>query len=207
MTERHEGRQWSSSRVLLGVAIGLALSAGSAAAQELTPRAYWPAPKGINVAVAGYVYANGDVLFDPSIPLYGVDSEVNIAVLAYLRTLSLWGRTTTFVADLPYQWSTTKGTLVDTPVEGSVSDFGDLSVTLSVNLLGAPTMTPQELQAFRADPKPILGASLKVVARPFNTTATGFSTRAATGGRSRRSWDPSAPEAANGCSSSTPACG
>ena len=133
-------------------------------AQELTPRAYWPAPKGINVAVIGYVYAQGDVLFDPTIPLYGVDSEVNIAVLAYLRTFSLWGRTSNLVVEVPYQWSTTKGILVDTPAEGSVSGFNDLNVTLSVNLLGAPTMTPQEFGAFRADPKPILGASLKIVA-------------------------------------------
>jgi len=133
-------------------------------AQDLTPRAYWPAPKGINVAVLGYVYASGDVLFDPSIPLYGVDSEVNVAVFAYLRTFSIWGRTTNVVFDLPYQWSTTKGILVDTPAEGSVSGFGDLSVSLAVNLLGAPTMTPQDFQAFRAKPRPILGASLKVVA-------------------------------------------
>jgi len=138
--------------------------AGQGFAQELTPRAYWPAPKGINVVVVGYIHAQGDVLFDPTIPLYGVDSEVDLAVLAYLRSLNLWGRTSNLVVELPYQWSTTQGILVDTPAQGSVSGFNDLNVSLSVNLLGAPTMTPQEFQAFRADPKPILGASLKVVA-------------------------------------------
>jgi len=133
-------------------------------AQELTPRAYWPAPKGINVAVVGYVYAHGDVFFDPSIPLYGVDSEVNIALLAYLRTFSLWGRTTNVLVEQPYQWGTTKGILVDTPAEGSVSGFGDLGVTLTINLHGAPAMTPPEFQVLRGKPHPILGASLKVVA-------------------------------------------
>ena len=39
-----------------------------------------------------------------------------------------------------------------------------IGVTLSVNLLGAPTMTSKDFQALRADPHPILGASLKVVA-------------------------------------------
>ena len=64
-----------------GAAAGLAwviaalLWSPSAAAQELTPRAYWPAPKGIKVAIVGYSHVNGDVLFDPSIPLYGVDSD------------------------------------------------------------------------------------------------------------------------------------
>jgi hypothetical protein len=41
---------------------------------------------------------------------------------------------------------------------------GDLGVTLSVNLLGAPTMTPEEFAELRSNPRPILGASLKVIA-------------------------------------------
>ena len=156
-------RRKVTARAFLACAFVL-LCTANAAAQELTPRAYWPAPKGINVAVAGYVYAQGDVFFDPSIPLYGVDSEINVALLAYLRTFSLWGRTTNVLVEQPYQWGTTRGILVDTPAEGSVSGFGDLGVTLTINLLGAPTMTPQEFQALRAEPHPILGASLKVVA-------------------------------------------
>ena len=131
--------------------------------QDLTPRTYWPAPKGVKVGVLGYVYATGDVFFDPSIPLYGVDSDVNIAVAAYLHTISLWGRTSNVLFEVPYQWSTTRGILVDTYAEGSVSGFGDPAATLTVNLLGAPTLTPQDFQALRQDPHPILGTSLKVV--------------------------------------------
>jgi hypothetical protein len=134
------------------------------AAQELTPRFYWPAPKGIKVAVAGYVYATGDVFFDPSIPLYGVDSKVNVAVVGYLQTFSLWGRTTTFLIELPYQWGTTQGLIGDTPARGDAFGFGDIGVTVAVNLLGAPTMTPAQFQELRKKPHPILGASLKVVA-------------------------------------------
>ncbi len=88
------------------VAAGLCWIPG-AAAQELTPRAYWPAPKGIRVAVVGYSYAPGDVLFDPSIPLYGVDSRINAGILAYVQTFSLWGRTTNLLVELPYSWGRT----------------------------------------------------------------------------------------------------
>ena len=133
-------------------------------AQELTPRAYWPAPKGIKVAIVGYSHVNGDVLFDPSIPLYGVDSRIRTGILAYLQTFSLWGRTANVVGELPYSWGTTKGLIDDTPARRDFSGFGDLGVTLAVNLLGAPTMTPAEFQALRTDPHPILGASLKVLA-------------------------------------------
>ena len=62
------------------------------AAQELTPRLYWPAPKGTKVLVAGYSHASGGVYFDRSVPLYGVDSRINVGILAYLHTLDLWGR-------------------------------------------------------------------------------------------------------------------
>jgi hypothetical protein len=148
--------------VLLGVVLCLWAAGGTA--QDLTPRAYWPAPKGTKVAVAGYSYSTGDVLFDPSIPLYGVDSSINAALLAYLQTFSLWGRTTNLVVELPYSWGTTQGLVGDNPAKRDFSGIGDASVTVAVNLLGAPTMTPADFQALRADPHPILGASLKVVA-------------------------------------------
>jgi len=54
--------------------------------------------------------------------------------------------------------------LGDQPAARSFANFADLGVTLAVNLLGAPSMTPEEFQALRANPGPILGASLKVLA-------------------------------------------
>ena len=151
-------------------AVALALAAAglwwipTAVAQNLTPRAYWPAPKGIKVAVVGYSYATGDVLFDPSIPLYGVDSSINAGLVAYLQTFSLWGRTTNILVELPYSWGTTQGQLFADPARRDFSGLGDLGVTLAINLLGAPSMTPAQFQELRTNPHPILGASLKVVA-------------------------------------------
>lgn len=133
-------------------------------AQELTPRAYWPAPKGTKVAVIGYSYAAGDVLLDPSTPISGVDSKIHTGVVGYLQTFSLWGRTANAVVELPYSSGTAKGLVDDAPARRDLSGLGDLTVTLSVNLLGAPTMTPADFQALRANPHPIVGASLRVVA-------------------------------------------
>ncbi len=135
-----------------------------ASGQDLTPRAYWPAPHGTKVAIVGYSHVRGDVLFDPSVPLYGVDSKIRTGIAAYLRTFSLFGRTANVVAELPYSWGTTRGLVEDTLARRDFSGLGDLGVTLSVNLLGAPTMTPADFQALRADPHPIVGASLKVIA-------------------------------------------
>jgi len=142
----------------------LCLWAVGAAAQELSPRSFWPAPTGTRVAVFGYSYATGDVLMDPSLPIYGVDSKISTAFLGYLQTFSLWGRTTNIVVELPYSSGTTKGHLDNDQVQRDFTGFNDLSITLAVNLLGAPSMTPADFLELRANPRPILGASLKVQA-------------------------------------------
>jgi hypothetical protein len=139
-------------------------AASASSAQDLTPRAYWPAPRGTKVAIVGYSHVRGDVFFDPSVPLSGVDSKIHTGLAAYLQTFSLWGRTANIVVDLPYSWGTTQGLVEDEPAQREYSGLGDLGATLSFNLLGAPTMTPADFQALRAEPHPILGASLKVIA-------------------------------------------
>jgi hypothetical protein len=144
--------------------LAMAIWSANGSTQELTPRAYWPAPVGTKVLVTGYTYAEGDVLFDASTPLYGVDSRVNVGLIAYLQALALWDRSSSIMVELPYSWGSSKGLLVDKPASSDFSGFGDIGVTLTVNLMGAEAMTVEDFQAYRADPRPILGASLKVVA-------------------------------------------
>ena len=139
-------------------------SVAEAAAQELTPRLYWPTPKGTQLLVAGYSHSAGDVLFDRTIPLYEVDSDINVGILAYVQTVNLWGRSSNIMVELPYSWGTTKGLIEKYPAQRDFSAFGDLGFTLTVNLMGAPSMTREDFLALRADPHPIIGASLKVIA-------------------------------------------
>lgn len=135
-----------------------------AIAQELTPRAYWPAPVGAKVLVAGYSYSEGDVLFDPGTPLFEVDARINLGLIAYLQALDLWGRSSSVMVELPYSRVSMNGLVVDIPASADLSGLGDLGVTLNVNLMGAAAMTVEDFQAFRADPRPVLGVSWKIVA-------------------------------------------
>lgn len=148
--------------MLLSVALGLCASVGTS--QELTPRAYWPAPRGTQVLVVGYNFSTGDVVTDPSLPVVGVNSDIHLGLIAYGRTLSLWGRTANFLIALPYSKGTTLGELEGEPTRRDFSGVADVGFTLSVNLLGAPSMTPAEFRELRQNPRPILGASVKVVA-------------------------------------------
>ena len=137
---------------------------GSASAQELAPRAFWPAPQGTRFIGLGYAYSTGDVVTDPSLPLVGVDSGIDTTVVAYQHTVSFIGRTTNIQFEVPYVDGQTSGAYLGQPVERNVSGLGDVSATVSVNLMGAPSMTPEQFQAFRLNPKPILATSIKVVA-------------------------------------------
>lgn len=137
--------------------------ATSVHAQELSPRAYWPSPVGTRVLVTGYAYQSGDVLLDPTVPIYGVESRINSAILSYVQSLDLWGRNSNIILEVPYNWGSTQGILGEQLARADFSGFGDLAATLSVNLIGAPAMTQDDFQAFRAQPSPILGASLKLV--------------------------------------------
>lgn len=133
-------------------------------AQELAPRAYWPAPKGTNVLVLGYQYSGGDIVADPSLPITGVDSNINFAQVSYQRTLSLFGRTTNMQLNLPYTWGSAEGFAEGEFRSRHISAIADARVRLSVNLLGAPTMDATGFQALRAKPRTIIGASVLVQA-------------------------------------------
>jgi len=139
-------------------------AAGPAIAQDLTPRTYWPAPNGTQLLIVGYSHQTGDVVTDPSIPITGVDSRIDTAVLAFQQTIDLFGRTGNIQLQLPYVDGTTTGMVSDVPGRRDVSGIGDIAATLTINLRGAPTMSPADFQQLRQAPRPILGASVKIVA-------------------------------------------
>ncbi len=133
-------------------------------AQDLTPRLYWPAPKGTQVFAVGYAHQAGDVIVDKSLPITGVDSTIDSGIMAYQQTISLFGRTSNVRLELPYVDGTTTGVIGSELSQFDVSGFGDFRALLSINLIGAPSMNIEEFRELRLNPRPILGTSLMIVA-------------------------------------------
>ncbi len=136
-----------------------------AMAQELTPRAYWPAPIGTQVLTLGASYTRGDVIPDPSLPFTGLDSSITTGYIGYNRFFALAGRTATVFVQQPFSDGETRANLEE--FGELVRDYrgnGDFSAGMSINLMGAPAMDKEDFGRLRRDPHPILGASFKVVA-------------------------------------------
>jgi len=141
-----------------------ALLCGSIRAQELTPRAYWPAPVGTDVLVLAWQQNTGDVVVDPSLPISGVDSHIEYAQVGYQRSIDLFGRSASIQFSQPYADGVTRGEVLGQYLDRSTTGLGDTRVRLAVNLKGAPAMDAGGFADLRQNPRMIVGTSLIVQA-------------------------------------------
>jgi len=134
----------------------------TAHAQDLEPRAYSNSPIGLNFAIAGYAYAKGDVLTDPSLPLENVSNESHIGIFGYARVFRAFGQSGKFDVIVPYASLAAKGLVFGLPHSRYVNGFADPAFRLSMNFIGAPALTAAEFKNYRQDL--ILGGSLRITA-------------------------------------------
>ena len=144
------------------VLVVTALAASGAYGQDLEPRAYANTPTGLNFLIAGYGYLTGGVATDPALPLQNANLQVHSTVLAYARSLDVWGRSGKVDVVVPYAWLSGSADVAGQPRAREVSGFGDPRFRFSVNFSGAPALSLQEFAGYRQDL--ILGASLQVSA-------------------------------------------
>jgi hypothetical protein len=130
--------------------------------QDLEPRAFANTPVGINFLIGGYAYSKGTVGTDPSVPLTDTEVTLNSAVLAYVRTLNLWGRSGKFDLITPYTWADGRAKLAGQERTRKVSGFGDPRLRFSMLLYGAPALSLEEFRDYKPDI--IIGTSLEVTA-------------------------------------------
>ena len=131
-------------------------------AQELEPGAYSRAPVGTNILLFTYSYSRGDVLVDSSLPLRDVNVAFNAGTLAYSRTFGLFGRQANIGFGVPYLDGNARGTVSENVTEVHRSGLGDVRIRFSMNIRGAPALTPKEFATFKR--KMVVGASVTVIA-------------------------------------------
>ncbi len=138
-----------------------ALVASAGVAQELEPRALTNVPVGTNFLLVGYAFAGGNILLDPAIPIRDLDADLHTVVGAYVRTLSLFGKSAKVDVLVPFAAGDWKGVVADVDSATSRTGFGDPRVRLSVNFAGAPALTVAEFAEYET--KTIVGAALQII--------------------------------------------
>ena len=149
------------SAAVLGV-FSAFLATVHAHAADIEPRAYSNAPVGLNFLIAGYAHTSGGLSTDPASPLQDARLKIDSGVLAYARTLQLWGKSGKFDVIAPYSHLSGTALVDGEPAARKVSGLNDPRFRLSVNFLGAPALSAREFAGYRQDL--IVGASLQVAA-------------------------------------------
>ena len=142
--------------------LALLFVAAQAHAGEIEPRAYVNTPVGINFLLAGYAYSDGGLSTAGSSPIKDAQLKMNTGVLAYARTLDVWGKSGKFDVILPYSELSGNAMVEGQPRERNVSGFHDPLFRFSVNFYGAPALSLKEFANYKQDV--IIGASVQVSA-------------------------------------------
>jgi len=128
--------------------------------QELEPRALTNVPVGMNFAVIGYGYSQGNILLDPAIPIEDVNAKLHQVVGAYMRSIKLFGLAGKVDVIVPWASGDWTGKLNGIDSFRSVSGMGDARIRLSLNFAGAPPLFIQDFRGYT--PQKISGVSLQI---------------------------------------------
>jgi len=155
-------RRLEARRLYLVGCTALAIAPSTVRAQEMEPRAYSPAPVGLNFLTAGVSQSSGGVAVDPTLPLDNVEAQFQTATIGYQRTFALFGRTASAGMILPYGWGDASGDVFDEHRSIRRSGLADARLRMAVNLFGGPAGDPEQFAARTRSTQ--IGASVSVVA-------------------------------------------
>lgn len=143
-----------------GLLLPLLFCSKPGGAQEMQPRAYVPAPVGLNFFGISYSNNMGGLLFDPSLPLKDVQASSHVSTLAFGQTVAALGRSAQLLVVLPYVVANLDGSFLGLQRHEYRSGLADTTLRFAINLHGAPALTRAEFA--RCRPKTIVGASVTV---------------------------------------------
>jgi len=133
------------------------------AAQDLTPRAYVVVPVESNAVIVTYAFADGELLFDPTVPIEDAVGTIHAPVASYFYSFGFFGRSSSVTGSIPFAIGDFRGTVLGQDRKAHRQGLADIPVRFAVNLYGGPA---RAVAVFVKTPPPrtTLGASIKVIA-------------------------------------------
>jgi hypothetical protein len=133
-----------------------------ARAQDAEPRSYSNTPVGLNFLIAGALYSQGKLAFDPDLSVADANFHSKTGLLAYIRSFDFAGQSAKFDVIVPASSFAAWGLVDGQPRERGMAGLGDPRFRVSVNLIGAPALPVKDFASYRQDL--IVGVSLQVSA-------------------------------------------
>jgi hypothetical protein len=134
----------------------------NAKAQEAEPRSYSNTPVGLNFLIAGNIYSDGKIAFNPALAIADAKFHADTWALAYVRSFDVGGQSAKFDVIVPESSFSAHGLVNGQPREREMSGLGDPRFRVSVNLFGAPALSAKDFANYQQDL--IVGVSLQVSA-------------------------------------------
>ena len=144
-------------------ALAIVLAPAICAAQDLAPRTYFPAPEKSNALILTYAFSDGELVFDPTLPITDATGKIHTPVVSLYHAFGLLGRSASVTGNLPFALGDLRGKVAGEERAITRRGVADISVKLAVNLAGAPALSPAEFVKTPIS-RSLLGASIKVVA-------------------------------------------
>ena len=129
-------------------------------AGEIEPRSYGNAPVGVNFLIVGYAHSKGGLSMSDASPLKDPNLKMDSALVAYARTLDMWGTPGKIDVILPVSDLSGTASVGGQPKERKISGLLDPRLRLSTIFYGAPVLTVQEFPGWQQDL--LIGASIQV---------------------------------------------
>ena len=95
------------------IAMTVVIAPALCAAQDLAPRAYLPLPVSSNAVIVTYGFSDGELLFDPTLPITDATGTIHAPVLTLYHAFGLFGRSANVTGSLPYAMGDFEGLVSD----------------------------------------------------------------------------------------------
>ena len=128
-----------------------------ALAQEMEPRTYSAVPVGTNFVVADYARSSGDITFDPSLPVTGLQATINNYSLGYSHSFGMLGHVASIAVSVPYANANVTGNVEGEPITFS-NDASDQSEATNKQRATACIIVLQSFNGEKGDGCPVASA-------------------------------------------------
>lgn len=132
-------------------------------AQDLEPGFLSAIPIGTNIAIAATGYSQGNILLDNTLPIEDLEAKIYNFALGYFYSFKLFNRLAKMDVVVPYALADFNAIVENEPQSATRNGLGDPMLRLSMILVGADPVKPQEF--FKQEQQKFkMGVSFRVLA-------------------------------------------